>query len=103
MALACDFSVDSVDTEGPSRLGRHRTDGGGKMGMLTWGTEQGAGSIRVRAMCSCGQGSQLIPSSAYPNQEAQTQNRRIGEGKGAGFVVEGWVHSTKPVSFLYCL
>lgn len=74
MAPARDFSVDSVAAKGPSRLGCHRTDGGGKMGMLTCGAEQGAGSSRVRCMCSCGQGSQLTLSRAYPSQEQQTQN-----------------------------
>lgn len=46
VAPARDFSVVSVVAEGPSRLGCHRRDGGGKMGMLTCGAEQGAGSIR---------------------------------------------------------
>lgn len=103
VAPACDFSVDSVVAEGPSRLGCHRAGGGGKVGMLTCRTEQGAGSITVGSMCSCGQGSQLTLSRAHPNQEPQTQNTRVSKGKGARFVVEGWVHSTNPVSSPCCL
>lgn len=97
-ALVCDFSVDSVVVEGPSRL-RYQV---AERGMLTWRTDLGAGSIRVRAMCSYGQGSQLILSRNHPTQEPQTRNRRVTKGKGVRCLVQGRVDSINPVSFPCC-
>lgn len=84
-APGCDFSVDSVVLEGPSRLGSYRAGRGGRKGVLTWRTGPGADSTRVRVMRSHGQGSQLIPSRAHPNLELQTQNKRVSKGEGVRY------------------
>lgn len=87
VAPACDFSVV---TEGSSRLGCHRADGGGKSKVLTWRTEQRA-SVRQRAMCSGGHRSQWLQSRAHPDQTPLTWNRQwVKEREHGVWFRVGW-------------